>query len=320
MTPHPPFEAAELLPRIPACEHIAGSERFIRKALELQKTSPVEFDLTLDLEDGAPVGNEASHLASVIALLPERAPPRGRLGVRIHPYGSPHWENDLAVVRERPHSISYINIPKCEDLESARLATAAVREAASLRSSLKLHLMIETHGALRDVAKIAELPQLESIDFGIMDFISAHHGAISSDCMQSPLQFEHHLLVRAKAAITAAALANNIIPTHNVTTDVRNPEKAEQDARIAMERFGFLRMWSVHPSQIEPITRGFQPSVSAIAEARAILGRAESVQWAPIEHEGRLHDRASYRYYWELVDRYERGAASSGKKPTRSGK
>ena len=30
---------------------------------------------------------------------------------------------------------------------------------------------------------------------------------------------------------------------------------------------------------------------------------AQDSDWGPISHEGLLHDRASYRYYWELVAR-----------------
>ena len=34
-----------------------------------------------------------------------------------------------------------------------------------------------------------------------------------------------------------------------------------------------------------------------------ILIAAQDKDWGPIRHAGKLHDRASYRYYWELLDR-----------------
>ena len=37
--------------------------------------------------------------------------------------------------------------------------------------------------------------------------------------------------------------------------------------------------------------------------AAAILVAAQDAAWGPIQHKGRLHDRASYRYYWELLQR-----------------
>ena len=61
-----------------------------------------------------------------------------------------------------------------------------------------LHVLIETHGALEDVRMIAALPQVESLSFGVMDFVSAHYGAIPSAAMRSPGQFTQALRLRAQ--------------------------------------------------------------------------------------------------------------------------
>jgi hypothetical protein len=58
------------------------------------------------------------------------------------------------------------------------------------------------------------------IDFGLMDFVSSYQGAIPSTGMQSPMQFTHPLIVRAKGAIGTAAAAHGVIASHNVTRDV----------------------------------------------------------------------------------------------------
>jgi citrate lyase subunit beta/citryl-CoA lyase len=34
-----------------------------------------------------------------------------------------------------------------------------------------------------------------------------------------------------------------------------------------------------------------------------VLLAARAAGWGPIRHEGLLHDRASYRFHWELVQR-----------------
>ena len=34
-----------------------------------------------------------------------------------------------------------------------------------------------------------------------------------------------------------------------------------------------------------------------------MLATAQAADWAPIRHDGKLYDRASYRYYWELLQR-----------------
>jgi citrate lyase subunit beta / citryl-CoA lyase len=75
------------------------------------------------------------------------------------------------------------------------------------------------------------------------------------------------------------------------------------DAARAHAEFGFLRMWSVHPAQIEPIIEAFRPADSDVERASAVLLAARDRDWAPIQLEGRLYDRASYRYEWELLQR-----------------
>jgi citrate lyase subunit beta/citryl-CoA lyase len=43
--------------------------------------------------------------------------------------------------------------------------------------------------------------------------------------MLSPGQFEHPLIVRAKCEIAAAALANGVVPSHNVTTELQGSRR-----------------------------------------------------------------------------------------------
>ena len=58
-----------------------------------------------------------------------------------------------------------------------------------------------------------------------------------------------------------------------------------------------------HPNQILPIIAAMQPDFTEVEEATEILVAAQDNAWGPIQHKGRLHDRASYRYYWELLQR-----------------
>jgi citrate lyase subunit beta/citryl-CoA lyase len=121
--------------------------------------------------------------------------------------------------------------------------------------------------------------------------------------MRSPGQFGHTLVARAKCEIAAAALGNGIVPSHNVTTEIRDATIVREDARRAWLEFGFLRMWSIHPNQILPIVESMRPDFAEVNEAAALLVAAQDAAWGPIQQEGKLHDRASYRYYWELLQR-----------------
>jgi citrate lyase subunit beta/citryl-CoA lyase len=172
-----------------------------------------------------------------------------------------------------------------------------------LKRQIPIHALVETHGALRDADEIAALPGMQVLDFGLMDFVSGHHGAIPAAAMRSPGQFEHKLLARAKTEVVAAALANGIVPAHNVTLDLKNPEATFADARRARSEFGFLRMWSIYPAQIQPIVDAMKPDYSEVQDASSILLAAQAADWGPIQYAGELHDRATYRYFWEVLQK-----------------
>jgi citrate lyase subunit beta/citryl-CoA lyase len=202
--------------------------------------------------------------------------------------------------------LAYITIPKPTTYEQVKEMVEYIQAAAKkagLKREIPIHVLIETHGALRDVEKIATLPWLQVIDFGLMDFISGHHGAIALSNMKSPGQFDHKLLARAKGNCVAAALANGVVPAHNVTLDLKNFEQTKSDASRARNEFGFLRMWSIYPTQIDAIVEAMKPDMSEVKKGVAVLLAAQDAAWGPIQHEGELHDRATYRGFWTIVQR-----------------
>ncbi len=301
------FTGEKTFPCLPAVDHYAGSEKLIGKALKLQHDLGPLFDITCDCEDGAHAGANREHAEMVARIIASDDNRHGRMGVRIHDVTHPHWQQDLEIIIPvAGDRLAFVTLPKVSGSEDVRLLMRhldRICASAGLLRSIPLHILIETHGALRQVWEIAAIPTVESLDFGLMDFVSSHHGAIPATAMSSPGQFDHPLIVRAKSEIASAALACGIVPSHNVTTELRDIAYIRNDARRAREEFGFLRMWSIHPNQILPIVEAMRPDFSEVETAAAILVAAQNGDWAPIEHAGRLHDRASYRYYWELLAR-----------------
>ena len=299
------YAGSKPLPALSACEHYAGNEKLIRKALQLQVELGPIFDITVDCEDGAPAGQEKQHAEMVTSMISDPANRFGRVGARIHDVTHPHWRDDLdIIVGAAGNEVAYIVIPKPESLDDAATQIAVLdetRKRKDIAREIPVHVLIETHGALRQAWQIAALPHVESLDFGLMDFVSAHHGAIPASAMKSPGQFDHPLVARAKCEIAAAALGNGIIPSHNVTTEIHDVNVVRDDARRAREEFGFMRMWSIHPNQILPIVEAMRPSFDDIHHAGVIITAAQDASWGPIKHDGKLHDRASYRFYWELL-------------------
>lgn len=298
-------------PRLAACEHFAGSEKLLKKALQIQADSllfeqPI-FDITADCEDGAPAGQEREHATMVADLIQSDENRFGRIGVRIHDVRHPHWRDELEIIIGRAgQRVAYIVLPKTEFADDALTQITALddlRIQHGIARAIPVHVLIETPGALHEVWEIARLPHVETLDFGLMDFVSGYHGAIPASAMRSPGQFSHALVTRAKCEIAAAALGNGIVPSHNVTTEIRDPVVVREDARRARVELGFLRMWSIHPNQIQAIVEAMRPDFAEVNEAASILIAAQHADWGPIQHEGKLHDRASYRYYWELLQR-----------------
>lgn len=301
------FGGEKAFPVIPSCEHFAGSEKLILKALALQDSIGPVFDITCDCEDGAASGQEREHAEMIVRVLNSEANRHRMAGARIHDYTHSGWQLDIDIlVAGAGEVLSYITIPKCTNINQASEMISyiqTVAQASNISRKIPVHLLIETHGALKQVHELAGLPWVQVLDFGLMDFVSAHHGAIPASAMRSPEQFEHRLLARAKTEVVAAALANGVVPSHNVTLDLKNAETTYADAFRARTEFGFMRMWSIYPTQIQAIVDAMKPNFDEVTDAANILLAAQAADWGPIQYQGELHDRATYRYFWEVLQK-----------------
>ena len=310
------FEAQEQLPALPVCDHYAGVEVRMRKSLELQAELGPVFDVTLDAEDGAPVGGEAEHAHLMAELIMGPQNHFGRVGARLPAPGTAVFPEVASTLIQRAGSrVAYLMVPKVESAKQWQQVAKdldALAKSAGLKRTLPLHALVETHGALRDVQAIAAHPRIESLSFGLMDFVSAHRGAIPQSAMSASGQFEHPLVVRAKLEIAAACHGHGKTPSHSVVTEFKDKAALQAAATRATRQFGFTRMWSIHPAQVRPIVEAFSPTAAEVDQAIEILQAAQAAQWAPIQHRSVLHDRASYRYFWHVVERAHRTSMADG--------
>lgn len=291
---------------LPVCDHYSGVEVRMRKSLQLQAEMTEEFgtcvfDVTLDCEDGAPVGGEAPH-ATLVASLAREAAPGARVAARVHPVDHPAFANDMATIAgEAGHRLCHIMLPKVESVDDVLLAEKALERAGA--AHLPLQVLIESPAAVHRAFDIAAHPRVQSLSFGLMDFVSAHGGAIPASGMTSAGQFAHPLVVRAKLEIAAACHAHGKTPSHCVVTEFTDSAAMQAAAHRASAELGYTRMWSIHPAQIRPILAAFAPAQDEIDHAARIIAAAAAADWAPISVDGVLHDRASYRYFWQLLER-----------------
>ncbi|MBP6304773.1 MAG: CoA ester lyase [Giesbergeria sp.] len=291
---------------LPVCDHYSGAPARMLKSLQLQAEMAQEFgacvfDVTLDCEDGAPVGAEAEH-ALLVAQLARDAAPGARVAARVHPVDHPAFANDMATIAgEAGHRLCHIMLPKVESVDDVLLAEKELERACA--GHLPLHVLIESPAAVHRAFEIAAHPRVQSMSFGLMDFVSAHGGAIPAAGMTSAGQFSHPLVVRAKLEISAACHANGKVPSHCVVTEFNDTAALQASAIRAAREFGYTRMWSIHPVQIRPLLAAFAPTRDDIDTASKIIAAAARTDWSPINFDGVLHDRASYRYFWQVLER-----------------
>jgi citrate lyase subunit beta/citryl-CoA lyase len=304
------FDAGDAAPLLPVCDHYAGVEVRMRKSLELQGELGPVFDVTLDCEDGAPIGGEVEHAHLVAELVMSPLNQHGRVGARVHPVDHPAFAQEVETLVARAGTrLAYLMVPKPRHLADVNLACDEIDHVIRVNGSgrrIPLHFLVETHGALREVDAIAAHPRVESLSFGLMDFVSAHRGAIPSRGMSVQGQFSHPLVLRAKLEIAAACHAHGKTPSHCVVTEFSDRSAIAEAAEKASRELGYTRMWSIHPNQILPIVEAFAPTAAEVDLAIEIITAAQAADWAPTRQRDTLHDRASYRYFWQVLERARR--------------
>ena len=291
----------------------------MRKSLALQAEMAQEFgacvfDVTLDCEDGASVGAERDHAELVVSLANEAcsrarsaaAAVRPRIAVRVHPVQHPAFATEVrTIVAGAGANLCHVMVPKVESVSDVDFAIAAIDAAGGRPAggAMPLHVLLESPAAVHRAFEIAAHPRVQSISFGLMDFVSSHGGAIPASAMSVGGQFEHPLVVRAKVEVSSACHAHGKVPSHCVVTEFRDLDALAHAAGRAAREFGYTRMWSIHPGQIRTLLAAFAPQRDEIDVAAEIIDAARNADWAPIEFSGQLHDRASYRFFWNILER-----------------
>ena len=305
---------------LPVCDHYCGEQAKMLKSLALQSEMTKEFarcvfDVTLDCEDGAPVGGERDHAQMVAELArtahsvggasKAQASARARVAVRIHPVDHPAFYQDVELLfgsdRHEGHGFCHVMLPKVERVEDVEVLCKALAQVGE--HSIPIHCLIESPAAVYQALPIAAHARVESLSFGLMDYVSSHGGAIGQSAMGYPGQFTHPLVVRAKLEIASACHAKGKVPSHCVVTEYRDIQRLTHAAKTAASDLGYTRMWSIHPSQIRPILAAFSPDESEVDLAAQVIQAAMNANWGPVSVNQVLHDRASFRYFWSVLQR-----------------
>lgn len=165
--------------------------------------------------------------------------------------------------------INGLVLPKAE----ARVDLHALRERLPPNTSILA--LIETPRGLVDARALAG--QADRLAFGSIDY--AHAVGIEHSA--------EALLTARSEIVLAAALADAPKPLDGVTPGIDSDMPVERDAGRAAA-LGFGGKLLIHPAQIIPAIRGFQPRREDAEEARELILRAEG---GVSRFRGRMIDR-----------------------------
>lgn len=180
-----------------------------------------------------------------------------------------------------------IVLPKAE----AHVDLRALRERLPRNASILA--LIETPRGLADARGIAS--QADRLAFGSIDYAQALGIEHSADA----------LLTARSEIVLAAALAAAPKPLDGVTPGIDSDMPVERDAGRAAA-LGFGGKLLIHPAQIIPAIRGFQPRREDAEEARELVVQAEG---GVSRFRGRMIDRPVLDNARRLVAAFDRAEA-----------
>ena len=231
--------------------------------------------VVIDLEDAVePSVKPAARAALGTAALPAGVP----LYVRVNAFGSPWFEDDLALVGKL--AVRGILLPKAES--AFHVAECARR----LAPGQCIVAMIETAQGLWDVLEVALGPRVERLAFGALDF--------AVDAGVSPDEADEIELAYARSRIVVASrVAGRAPPVDSVTPALDDAPRLRRDAERA-RRFGFAGKLCIHPGQVAGIHQAFAPSAAECEWAQGLL---EALAARPEA------ERGTFAYGGQMVDR-----------------
>ncbi len=254
------------LPRAAAVRALRrAASAYIRKALALQAERGPVFDIACDCEDGAPIGAERAHAVLMAGLIGGADNRYARVGARVHDVHHPAWQAEVDVLLDGAGDrIAFLTLPKAESAADVERFFAHVADRVAqlgLRRTIPASVLIETPGALHDAWKIAALPGVVSLDFGLMDFVSAHHGAIPASAMVSP------------GPVRASAGAPRQVRDRGRRARARRGARAQRDARARRSR-ARVRRCAPRPRRVRLPAHVEHPSVADRPDRRRDAARS----------------------------------------------
>jgi citrate lyase subunit beta/citryl-CoA lyase len=229
----------------------ANREKFLEKAIGLPSDAFI-----FDLEDSVPAEEKANARAGVQEYAPKI--PDNRVWVRVNGLDTGLAEADLDAV-VGVEGLAGLFLPKVETraevLRWDGMIAALEDERGLTSGSVKLVLSIESAlGVLNAYDMSVATPRAASLTFG-----GAQDGDLNTDLGCAWSIDGPEMLYARSHTLLAARAARFDTPLDGVFANVRDSAAFERDTALS-RRLGYRGRKLIHPSQIEPCNRLYQPS------------------------------------------------------------
>jgi citrate lyase beta subunit len=208
----------------------------------------------VDLEDAVAEAVKTATRTGVDRFLTDH--PQVRVLIRVNAPGSAHFANDLEMCRHQP-GVSGIMVPKADD------ARTLVQVADCGKPVWPL---VETAKGVLEIPQLVTCPKVARMSFGALDLCAELGIKPQSEGAEKVLD---HCRLQLVLNSSAAGLAP---PVESVYPDINNADALEQAARHARQ-MGLTGMLCIHPGQLEPVHRAFEPDAEEVEWARRVVDK-----------------------------------------------
>jgi citrate lyase beta subunit len=264
--------------------------------------------LLFDLEDGCRQKEMSRELLRrELPAMPKR---RGvQVAVRINPFRTPEYEEDLRLVRDLAEHFDVVMLAKAGEAYGAPEIRDLSAVLAGLNHAISIQPIIEHPKSLKIAPDLMQYPTVKHVVFGIHDFSKAMGIQITARHWPQELQFYlHDILFEARIAgkgvigavetpIGDTAMPETFVEPHDVRRwlDLHGDEESRIVYRHALEEaaMGLSGKQVIHPSHIHPCKVAFTPSPTEIRTRIAILRaaiEADALLGGAIKFEGEMLD------------------------------
>ncbi len=223
--------------------------------------------IVLDLEDAVQPDQKAPARRSIL----DADLNWQRVVIRINDAASPFFADDLKFLTRC--QAGAVLLPKAETPDMLLTVAAGCGRAVELLP------LVETARGLANLPAILSTEGVSRAVFGHLDF------ALDLGCSTD---WSSLLFVRTQM-VFQSRLANVLQPVDGITTNLKNADAAQADAKSA-RLLGFGGKLLIHPAQVAPVAAAFAPTLEEVTWAKRVIAAMDG-QAGAVALDGKMIDK-----------------------------